>query len=225
MADSPSRVILDPSVLFEEDAFGWTATQGLSAYLVVSGALRARMEDPGNLAEELEAFGVSGVDPERIETVRQALEERDVTTFSYERAREEGELFGEGTIAVCDALLEIGGPLAEVLADEWAFVTSQSLAALAERTGRALGAFAHAGATLIGVPKQRMVEALDGVRDKIPPGLLAAMKSVDDTWDRCPKLLLAGGELAVHFLVPPLGIAAGVAEVILAGNAVLAGDP
>lgn len=224
MADFPSRVILDPSVLFEEDAFDWTATQGLGAYLVVSGALRARMEDPGNLAEELEAFGVSGVNPERIDAVRRALEESDVATFSYEHAREEGGL-GEGTIAVCQELLEIGGPLAEVLADEWAFVTSQSLAALAERTGRALGAFAHAGATLIGVPRQQMVEALHSVRGRIPPGLLAAMKSVDDTWDRCPKLLLAGGELAAHFLVPPLGIAAGVAEVILMGNAVLAGDP
>lgn len=224
MPDSPSRVILDPSVLFREEALAWMGTPELGEHLVVSDALRRRMDNPAELARELEDYGVSGVSPEMVESVRGALEEGNVRPFSYQRAREEGEL-PEGTIAICRELLEIDGPLADVLADEWAFVTSQSLAVLAEDAGRALGAFARAGARVIGIPRQRMVAALGEARAHIPPGLLERMKSVSGVWERFPKLLVAGGELAAHVLVPPLGIAVGVAELLLEGNAVLAGDP
>lgn len=201
-------------------------TPGLKDYLVISEALWGRLRDPGALADELARFGAPIADPGLIEAVRRAIRINGIDRFSYQQARERGELRG-GTEEVCQALLEIGEPLADVLADEWAFVTSQSLAALAERTGHALGAFARAGATVVGVVKERMVEALEGVREKIPPDLLEQMKRVDETWDRVPKFLLAGGALAAELSVAlaPVGIAVHIAEVLLEGNAVLAGDP
>lgn len=224
MDELRSRLILDPSVLFTDEVLGWIETPELKDYLVVSQALWRRLEDPGILVEELARFGVPLQNPGLIDAVREALELNGIDTFSYEQARERGEL-PSGTEDVCGALLEAEEPLADVLADEWAFVTSQSLAALADRAGHSLGAFCRAGATAVGVVKGRMVGALEEVQDRIPPGLLERMKQVDGGMGRGPRFLLAGGSFAAGLLVPPLGLAMGVTEILLEGNGVLAGDP
>jgi hypothetical protein len=223
----PSRVILDPSFLFTEEALGWMETPGLGEYLVVSESLLRRFEDPAQLAEELAAHSLLAPNADFIEAIGRALDQNAITTFSYEAARESGEL-PPGTEEVCRALLDSGEPLADVLADEWAFVTSQSLAVLVERAGDALGAFTRAGATVVGVVKDQMKAALDAVQEQIPPGLLTAMKRVDDTWGgvpKFPKFLLAGGSFAAGLVLPPLGIGMGAAGLLVEGNGVLAGDP
>jgi hypothetical protein len=73
-----------------------------------------------------------------------------------------------------------------------------------------------------------MKAALEGTQQHIPPGLLDAMKRVDSAWERIPKLpkfVLAGGAFAAGLLAPPLGIGMGVAQLVIEGNGVLAGDP
>lgn len=227
MPDSPSRIILDPSFLFTDEAMGWMETPGLSEYLVVSESLRRRFEDPAQLLDELAEHGVSVPDADFITAVGNAIDQNAIATFSYEAARDRGEL-PAGTEEVCRALLDSREPLADVLADEWAFVTSQSLAVLAERAGDALGAFTRAGATVVGVVKDRMKATLEVVQEQLPPGLLDAMKRVDDTWSgvpKVPKFLLTGGSFAVGFFLPPLGIGMSAAQVLVEGNGVLAGDP
>lgn len=224
MADSPSHVILDPSFLFSDEALEWIGNPELAQYLVVSEALWSRMEDPQALAEELERFGAPIPDPGVIEMVREAINAAAITKFSYERASADGEL-EDGTEEVCRGLFANEEPLADALADEWAFVTSQSLAALGKRAGQALGAFSRAGASVIGVVKEKMIRTLEEARESLPPGLLGVMKQVDGGYDRSPKLLLIGGGIAAGIFVPPLGIGMQVAELVLAGNAVLAGDP
>lgn len=152
--------------------------------------------------------GITIPEPDLIETVRTAIEINAIGTFSYAAARERDEL-RPGTEEVCRNLLESGEPLADVLADEWAFVTSQSLAVLVERVGDALGGFTRAGAVVVGVSKDRMKAALEAVQRQIPPVLLDAMKRVDDGWEsvpKFPKFILAGGGFAAGFLLPPLGI-------------------
>ncbi|HEU5252145.1 MAG TPA: hypothetical protein VFU16_02325 [Solirubrobacterales bacterium] len=228
MATEPrSRIVLDPSLLASDEVLEWLSDPELKGYLVISESLRRRLEDPGALMEDLGRFGVYDPDPGLIEAFREAVDLNGVETFSFERARERGEL-PSGTEAICWNLLAAEEPLADVLADEWAFVTSQSLAALAQRAGHALGAFCRAGATVVGVAKEQMVGALEQVQDRIPPGLLERMKRVDGVVGRGPGLLLAGGSFAASVILPPLGavgVAIGVVDVLLEGNGVLAGDP
>lgn len=226
MAHSRSHIILDPSFLFTEEALGWINDPELAQYLVVSEALWQRMEDPRALAEELNRFGAP-VDFDVIEMVREEVGAAAITRFSYERESAAGKLQG-GTEEVCRALLASEEPLADALADEWAFVTSRSLAVLVERVGDALGAFVRAGATVVGVAKDQMKAALEATQEQIPPGLLKAMKRVDETWERIPKLpkfLLAGGSFAAGLAVPPLGIGMVATQLLIEGNGVLAGDP
>lgn len=206
----------------------WMETPDLRELLVVSEALHQRMDDSVRLAGELVEYGVPSVDPGLIDAIRNAIERNDIRTFSYEEVRGSDE-FPDGAREICEALLENGEPLADVLADEWAFVTSQSLAGLAEQAGRALGAFTRAGATVFGVAKGRYVEALETARDKIPPPLLDAMKGLHEHVGETPMFLLAGGGVAAHLLttaiIPPVGIGLAAVEMLLTGNAVLAGDP
>jgi hypothetical protein len=154
VADSRSRVILDPSFLFTEEALGWMEISGLGEYLVVSESLRRRLDDPEWLIEELAAHGVPVLNVDLIVAVRNALEQNDIATFSYEAAREREQL-PPGAEVVCGNLLESEEPLADALADEWAFVTSESLAVVVERAGDTLGALSGLEQMSSGSPSTR----------------------------------------------------------------------
>jgi hypothetical protein len=116
-------------------------------------------------------------------------------------------------------------PLADVLADEWAFIASQSLAALAERARHAIGAFARAGVEVVEVTREQMMEGLEFARDVIPPNFLQRMKAVDHMVESIPKWVVVGGHLGAHFFVPPLALPLILADALAAGNALIAGDP
>jgi hypothetical protein len=218
--ESPSRVLLDPSVLLTDEALGWMETPELGEYLVVSEALVRRLEEPAAFVEELSSQGFPTPDLALVETIRAAIKERGIDTFSYEQAREQGEL-PAGTDEVCQALLESDEFLADVLADEWAFVTSQSLAIIAEKFRHSLDAFRRVGATLVEVGREEMETALEKVREQIPPGLLKVMKHANDP---AVKLVVLGGRIAA-IAVPALHLPAQVAGAVRAGTAVIAGDP
>ncbi len=223
MASRPelSRVILDTSVVFSDEALDWIADPELRPWLAISQALMRRLEEE---AVNSEAFlPYAQPDPERIVRVRQALLASDVVVFSLEQAMEEGTLTGEAR-EICERLAGGDEPLGDVLADEWAFVTTQSLAAIRERGMRALKAFVRAGGTVIDVADDAMRGALEAVRERIPDPVLNAMKRVGPAADRVPTWLVAGGEIAGQ-LVPPLGLGLLVAENIERGIAVIAGDP
>jgi hypothetical protein len=215
----PSRVFLDPSIVFSDEALEWIANPELRPWLAVSGALMRRLEDPPSG----EAFlPYAEPDPERIVQVREALRESEVMVYSVEQALAEGKLSEEARV-ICDRLAGGDEPLGDVLADEWAFLTTQSLAVIWERAKHSLQAFVRAGGEVIEVAADKMRAALDEVREHIPAPVLNAMKQVDPAADRV-KWLVYGGEIAGQ-LVPPLGLALTIAQGIKLGIVVIAGDP
>ena len=215
--EAPSKVILDPSVLFNEETLGWLEDAELRPVLVVSEALWRRLEEPEG-SEELLRYAEG--DPERIVAAREALAINGIARFSFEQVLGSEEL-PAGAREICETLLQSEEELADVLADEWAFLTSQSLAIVAERARNSLKAFARAGATVVDVGRVEMEGALDAVRDKLPPRLLEVMKYADKD---IVKLVVVGGGVAALF-VPPLHLPMVVANGIRAGVAVIAGDP
>jgi hypothetical protein len=215
--EAPSRIILDPSILFTEEALGWLEDSELRPFLVVSEALWRRLEDP-QASEQLLPYAEG--DPERIAAVRETLASNAIARFSFEEVLGSEEL-PDAARGICEALLRSEEEFADVLADEWAFLTSQSLAIIAERMRHSLEAFGRAGAEVIEVGREKMETALEDMREKIPPGLLRAMKHADDP---AVKLIVLGGRIAAAF-VPALHLPAQVAGAARAGIAVIAGDP
>jgi hypothetical protein len=109
------------------------------------------------------------------------LRQFQVATFSHESAPE----IPEGAAHIRDRLLAGSEPAAEVLADEWVFITSQSIAiavavrkaakkaaktttSAAKETVTSLEAFGRAGAKVYRLKKTQMERALQAVRDRIP---------------------------------------------------------
>jgi hypothetical protein len=214
--EAPSRVILDPSILFTEEALGWLENPQLSPFLVVSEALWRHLQGP----ESNELLQYANGDSERILAARQALASSKVSKFSFEDARRNEEMPG-GALEICEALLHEEGALADVFADEWAFLTSQSLAIVTERLHHSLNAFRRAGAEVFEFSRERMEGTLDELREAIPPGLLEAMKHADG---RAVKLVVLGGRIAA-LLAGLSQVPAHIAEAVRAGVAVIAGDP
>jgi hypothetical protein len=215
--ETPSRVILDPSVLFNEETLGWLENAELRPFLVVSEALWRRLEEPA-ASEELLRYAEGN--PRRIVAAREALASNEIARFSFEQVLESEEL-PDGAREICEALLQSDEELADVLADEWAFLTSQSLAIIADRARNSLKAFVRAGAQVFEVGREEMEAALDAVQEKLPPRLLEVMKYADN---RVVKLVVAGGGVAALF-VPPLHLPVAIANATRAGVAVIAGDP
>jgi hypothetical protein len=213
----PSRVILDPSVLFNEETLGWLENAELRPFLVVSEALWRRLEEPA-ASEELLRYAEGY--PRRIVAAREALTSNEIPRFSLEQVLGSEEL-PDGAREICEALLQSDEELADVLADEWAFLTSQSLAIIADRARNSLKAFVRAGAEVIEVGREEMEGALDAVREKIPPGMLEVMKYADND---VVKLVVVGGRVAALF-VPPLQLPMEIVSATRAGVAVIAGDP
>jgi hypothetical protein len=212
-----SRVILDPSVLFTDEALGWMEDRELRSSLVVSEALWQRLQDPEGVEQFLP---FADDDQERITLVRDALQSNEIARFSLEEALSTGVL-PEGGREICEALLRSEEELADVLADEWAFLASQSLAIIAERMRHSLDAFIRAGAEVIERGREDIETALSAVRERIPPRLLEVMKHADDP---VVKLVVLGGQL-VALVVPVLELPAEVVHLAHEGIVVLAGDP
>jgi hypothetical protein len=215
-----SRVILDPSVIFSEEALGWIADPELSPLLVVSRALVARLQD-GTGGEQFLPY--ANPNPQQIERVRNALAAREIAVFSFNEAAEQGVL-PDGAREICERLLEGDEPLGDVLADEWAFLTTQSLAVLRERAKHAIDAFRRAGAQVIEVASDAMRDALSTIRQHIPAPVLDAMKRLDPLAQEFPKWLLLGGEIA-GYIIPPLGLSLLIAKGVKEGVVAIAGDP
>lgn len=217
MHQTPTRVIIDPSALFEPETLEWLADEELRPWLAVSASLYELLGDEGG--ERFLPYGVDP-DPEQTRRVRDALE--PILKFSHLDAEEE---LGEEGRAVRDRLLSSDEPLPEVLADEWVFVTNQSIAVLLDRAKTTLDAFRRAGAEVYEVTRDQMESGLEAIRDRIPPRMLTVMKAIPK-WPRSQrvKFLVFGAGIA-GLLISPLGLPLNVAQAVQQGIGLIAGDP
>lgn len=216
-----SRVIIDPTALFTEEAVDWLEDPELRPYLVVSEALWRRLEDPASEGILLEyAEG----NAELIERVREGLQRNEIPRFSFEQALGTEEL-PEGAREICEHLMASDEPFADVFADEWAFLTSQSLGVVVRRTMRTVhdtfDVFRRHGGDVYEIARESVEAALDVVQDRIPPALLGVMKHADD---RFIKFILFGGTIA-GFVVPGLHVPVAIGRAVQQGTAIIAGDP
>jgi hypothetical protein len=216
----PTRIILDPSFLFTDEAMSWLDAADLLPWLVISESLWRRLEDP----EAGNQFLPYGVNPDADQMRRVRLAVGAVgARFSYREAAQ----LPEGTRSICEALLSSDEPLADVLADEWAFLTSQSLGKFLEKAAAPFQAFGRAGAKVYRVTDDHMERGLNAVRQRIPDPLVRVMKAVGNFPPKKElKFIVSGGSLAVAILaVPHVGIPVGAAKTVQAGLGVIAGDP
>ena len=121
-------------------------------------------------------------------------------------------------------LLARDEPLGDVLADEWAFLTTESLGFIAEETREALDAFRRAGGQVFEGSRAQMQQGLSALRNRIPKPLLKVMKVVGRFPWKTPKLVVAGGSFALAF-APHVGVPLAAAALFKEGVAVVAGDP
>jgi hypothetical protein len=212
-----SRVILDPTVLFTEEAVEWLEYPELRPYLVVSEALWRHLEEPASEGILLEyAEGDAGL----VERVREGLQRNEIKRFSFEQGLETGEL-PEGAREICERLLASDEPFADVFADEWAFLTSQSLGVVMQRVRDSLEVLRRYGGEVYEISRESVEAALEAVQDRIPPTLLKVMKHADDKF---VKVVLFGGAIA-GFIVPGAHIPVAIAKAVQQGTAIVAGDP
>jgi hypothetical protein len=194
----------------------WLENPELRRFLVISKSLWERLQDD-EAGEQFAPFGVIP-DPQSIERVRLAL--APVERFSSDQSS-----IPDGTRAIRDALLSSNEPLADVLADEWVFVTSQSIAVIRAAAKRSLEAFKRAGAKVYNVSDDVMARGLEQIQHRLPPGLLGGMKVVGTfPGDDIGRILMFGGTIAI-FIVPAIGLPAAIIGSIQQGVAVVAGDP
>lgn len=210
-------IILDPSVVFTDEALGWLSDDEIRQHLVVSQALYERLENP-EAGEQFAPWDATP-DPQRVFEVRNALE--GLPKFSFNDA---GELPEEAR-RVLGALLderraELGDVVAEIAADEWAFLSSQSWAALRARVRTTIDAFVLAGVHVYEVTRDQINEWLDAVREAIPDSVLDRMKFANEH-----PILIAGGIHAIQALAHLHGVPLEIAESVQLGNGALAGDP
>jgi hypothetical protein len=211
----PSRVILDTSFLLTEEAMDWITDPELQPWFVVSNALVDRLADP-DLIDEWGQFGVRA-DADQLRKLVAALE--PIERFSHREFEDLSEPAG----AIRRALLE-DGPLGEVFADEWVFLTTQSLGVFAF-SRRTLDRFIRAGAHVYDVANEAMERGLAAISEHLPPWLVDDMKKFARfPHRRTPKLILLGGLIAAFF-VPAVGLGAGVLASVQMGTGVIAGDP
>ncbi|MGH2974766.1 MAG: hypothetical protein ACRDLL_07860 [Solirubrobacterales bacterium] len=184
-----------------------------------SEALYHLLEDPAAAGPVLLPFGV---DPGDIQRVRATLAQLEVRRFSYRDVEE----LPEGAQAVRERLLASGDPLSETMADEWVFVTTQSLAILLDRTKHSFERFVRGGAERYELTRDQMERGLRAARDRIPPPLSTVMKTYANfPRGRFPKFVVAGGAVALAILVPVAGVPFALEGAVRAGVCVVVGDP
>jgi hypothetical protein len=211
----PARVILDPSFLFTEEALDWLGDPEIRASLVISNSLMDLLSDPGhaNLWIEFESYPAAEGLPQLIEALG------PVARFSFR----DTELPNEA-LAIRDRLLN-EGPLGEVFADEWVFLTTQSIGVVAATSARTLGAFARAGGQIFELTEDAVNVALSAVRRRLPSWLRTGMKRIGRFPHRVvPKILIFGGSIAA-VIVPAVGLPLNVVGLVQQGAAIIAGDP
>lgn len=219
--DEPeSRVILDPSVLFTEEAFTWLADAEMRPSLVVSQALVDVLVTPRRW-EELIPYGAD-LESDMVARLGNAI--GPITRFSHR----EVENLPDEARRIRDALLSSEDPLHELLADEWVFITSQSIGVLHNDRTRTLDAFRRAGVQVNIVGNDVLARGLGAIRQRLPRWLASVMKGIGRLRLRprsdFGKLLVIAGNVGVA-LVPYVGLPVAVAGAITAGSAVIAGDP
>jgi hypothetical protein len=215
--EAQAVVILDPSVLFTDEALGWLEDPELAPFLAVSRALWEQLEDP-EIGWQFAPWGTRP-DPDRVSRVRQALE--PITKFSH---TDVDELPGDAD-SVRNRLLDSDDPFRHVLADEWAFLASHSLAVLARNATRTLRRFARAGAHVYAATREEMERGLEAIRDMLPPRVLEVMKYVGKGPSGFGgKLIVAGGGYALA-MIPHVGGALQIASYVQQGIGAIAGDP
>src|SRR5207247_9807038 len=75
----------------------------------------------------------------------------------------------EGARQIRDNLLAQPEPLAEVLADEWVFIATQSLGGFGRKAKKVFDRFRKAGGHVHEVADEEMTKGLDAVRDRLQP--------------------------------------------------------
>jgi hypothetical protein len=215
-----SRVILDPSVIFTDEALAWLADPEFQPWLAVSRALVLRLRDSAAGGQFL-PYANPG--PEQIERLQDILTRSDIQVFSFYEEIERGAI-PPGAQRICETLLREDHPLGDVLADEWAFITSQSLAVIRRWARHSVDAVHSAGAAVIEISDEVMQGALQEIRDHLPPTLLEKMKQVDPIEEQVPWWLLAGGGIGAA-LLPHVGLPLAIAGAVNHGTIALAGDP
>jgi hypothetical protein len=212
--EQPTGVIIDPSVLFTEEALGWLRDPELSPWLVVSESLY-RLVQAEDLEPVFDAYDVQA-SPELIGQIYEALE--PIRRFSYE----EPPVLPGDTGEVLDRIISSDDPLAGVIADEWVFLTTQSFGVILEKARTTLRRFVKAGAHVYEATAEEMEKCLDVVRDKLPPPVLNAMKTIGRS--KAVKWVLIGGNvvgMVLHVVALPARIAGAVRQ----GIVIVAGDP
>lgn len=199
-------LLIDPSVLLSRRGLEWLASRGSNeAGIVISrGFKQALLEYPDRELRRFLHVRDSGSYPRRRDRLLRLTE--DIPTFSYRDVL----LANSQMAAIQEGLLGLF-PEGEVLADEWAFLQSNSWLVSANR--RVLAAFRNAGAVIVEFGRK----ALDDVirmsvpeRD-IPETLTSAfLAKVGGKW------VVAGGSLIwLGITLGPLAGPAGLAAPVL----------
>ena len=215
--DVAPSVILDPSVLFTPEGLTWLQDPQLRPHLAVSQSLWQQLNQVGPISDQLTSWGVP-TDGALFEEVILGLD--PITKVSYG-----DEILPDLARAIVSNLLLTDDPMATVVADEWAFLTTHSIAVLAHRFRRTLHMLVQAGVQVYEVAREEVERGLHEIRDHLSPEVLDKLKRIGAfPVDPFPKLLLLGGDIA-GFFIPYVGIPLGVAQAVQQGIAIVGGDP
>ena len=197
MAGSSEFLLLDPSFVMSRPGFQWLASGGGWGEVILPLTFRRWLE--GEIDLDIMAV-VAPRDRRAVDSRRRYV--LDLTTGMDVFSSGEADLPASSR-DVLNALLALGGPNAELLADEWAFLQSQSW--MTSKLRRPYEAFRDAGATLIEVGNKvgdRLIRQVIPA-DKIPPVLTAKFRAI-----AAAKWIGVGGvTVGVSVLGGALGIA------------------
>jgi len=215
-AEAPSRIILDPSFLFTDEAIPWLDDPVARPSLVVSATLSGAL-DRLELEPFIEPFGID-VETIDIQFLRSLV--ASIDTFGYSDADLPSDLawnFLNG--------LSSDAPTMSLVADEFAFLASQSLGVFLDEHGFTLTRMEEIGITLHRVSRENMLEGLAKIRRRLPPRLLSVTKRISNfPRGLGTKFVVAGGAVGLA-LIAPVGLPLAIAGAVKAGTAFIVGDP
>jgi hypothetical protein len=140
----------------------------------------------------------------------------DVSTFSHTTVS-----LDDDSEPIRATILETRGPIGEIVADEWAFLQSNSW--LVARTRRVIDRFIRAGASLIYHPRETLLRGL--AEEVIPPGHIPAVLTPTFLAKVGVKWVAVGSaHLGAEFLFGP-GVIAAFGAHVMASRIVRVFDP